>query len=219
MMESICTSSWMRSPHRKSEMVPRQWPDETVVIIASGPSLLETDVELCRGKMRCIAVNDNWRLAPWADVLYACDVRWWVHHKGVPEFTGEKWTCDPRARAQFKELNCVPGKFLPGLSFNPAMIHTGRNSGYQAINLAVLFGAKRILLLGFDMQKTGGKAHWFGPHDSALVATSGYDGFIQCFRTIPPLIKGRGIEIINCTRETALSMFPRMAIEEVFATA
>lgn len=196
------------------KLVPRKWPGETVAIFASGPSLTVTDVEFCRGKVRTIAVNDNWRLAPWADVLYACDVRWWEHHRGVPEFTGEKWTCDGRARGKFPELNHVQGKFLPGISFNPSMIHTGRNSGFQAINLAILFGAARILLLGFDMQKTNGLAHWFGKHDSALVTTLDYSGFIACFREVPASIKGKGIEIFNCTRHTALGMFPRMTIEE-----
>jgi hypothetical protein len=52
------------------------WAGETAVLVASGPSLCPSDVDRVRGRARVIAVNDGYRLAPWADVLYACDRRW-----------------------------------------------------------------------------------------------------------------------------------------------
>jgi len=41
-----------------------------------------------------LAINDAYRLAPWADWLYACDDRWWrFHHEAVAAgFQGECWT-------------------------------------------------------------------------------------------------------------------------------
>ncbi|HCZ48509.1 MAG TPA: hypothetical protein DCZ11_05850, partial [Gammaproteobacteria bacterium] len=52
----------------------------------------------------------------------------------------------------------------PGLSASPLRIHQGGNSGYQALNLAVLLGAERVILLGYDMH--GG--HWHGRHGGRL---------------------------------------------------
>ena len=88
-------------------------------------------------------------------------------------------------------------------------IHYGGNSGYQAVNLAYLLGAKTILLLGFDMFGT----HYFGKHPDTLVSDSPYKKFMQSFETIDP--RQYGIEIINCSRQSALEHFTRHSIDEV----
>jgi len=44
--------------------VPRLWPGETFVCLASGPSLTQADVDYCRGKARVIAIKDVLHLAP-----------------------------------------------------------------------------------------------------------------------------------------------------------
>ena len=48
-------------------------------------------------------------------------------------------------------INQLKSVAQPGLSRTQGVIHQGKNSGYQALNLAYLLGAKRILLLGYDM--------------------------------------------------------------------
>ena len=68
--------------------VPRLWPGATVACLGCGPSLNADQVVLLRGRARVIAINDAWRVAPWADVLYGCDGRWWRKHGGVPGFGG-----------------------------------------------------------------------------------------------------------------------------------
>ncbi|HDY5476679.1 TPA: hypothetical protein RQ695_006640, partial [Pseudomonas aeruginosa] len=59
------------------------------------------------------------------------------------------------------------------LSANPFGIKTARiehyrNSGGGAVSLAIARGAKRIILLGYDMQKTNGQSHWHGDHPKGL---------------------------------------------------
>ncbi len=107
----------------------------------------------------------------------------------------------------------------PGLSKIPGVIHQGNNSGYQIIDLAAQFGVRRILLLGYDMQKTGGKAHWFGDHPAKLKKPSPYGSWIANFDTLARDARERGIEIINCSRETALECFPRATIGESFRSS
>ena len=78
-------------------VVPKAWSGETVVVIATGPSLTAEDVDYCRGKARVIAINDAYTLAPWADALYATDAKWWHWHRGVASFTGAKWSMEHSA--------------------------------------------------------------------------------------------------------------------------
>lgn len=95
------------------------------------------------------------------------------------------------------------------------MIHWGGNSGYQAINLAYLWGARRVVLLGYDMQKTDGKSHWFGDHPKGLNGNSPYPTWIQKFDRLAADLKSEGVEVINATRETALRCFQRANLEDI----
>lgn len=171
---------------------------------------------MVKGRFRTIAVNDAWRLAPWADLLYACDFAWWDHHGGVPDFRGAKVSQDQRCPLKWPEILRIRGEHRPGLSLDPDCIHFGSNSGYQALNLAVLLGAKRIVLLGFDMKPApDGRRHWFGNHPGALHRHSPYGDWIRNFRTTLPDLERAGVEVINCTPGSALDCFPSARMEDV----
>lgn len=193
---------------KQKQKISKIWQGDTVLCIASGPSLDTDDIEYARGKCRVIAINNNYELAPWADILYACDLYWWDTYKAT-DFQGIKYTQD-KAAAQKYNLNYIKSETGHGLSSAADKIHTGSNSGAQAINLAYLLGAKRILLTGYDMKiAKSGATHWFGSHPNNTV--SPYAKFIQSFEQIA---KQNLVEIINCTRDTALNCFPKMKIQE-----
>lgn len=121
------------------------------------------------------------------------------------------WKDDP---AQWG-IECLEANVsASGLSTKKGTINTNRNSGAAAINLAYHLGAKRILLLGFDMKHKGAR-HWFGEHPKNLNQHSDYAGFAERFRSILP--ERYGIEIWNVTRDTALDAFPRYDLDEVCA--
>jgi hypothetical protein len=183
--------------------VPRLWAGETVVICASGPSITRAQAEYCKGKARLIAINNTYQLAPWAYMLYACDHNWWAHYR--PEFSGLKVTQDERAAQEFGVLR-VPSVDEPGLSLDPLRIHQGGNGGYQAINLAALLGAARIILLGYDMHGD----HWHGQHVGMNNPDAGnFKRWIAAFRTIES-----PVPIINCTPGSALDCFPTAQLED-----
>ena len=117
---------------------------------------------------------------------------------------------DPEAWG-IKVLNCQIAE--KGLSRNAEAVNSGGNSGYQAINLAYHLGATRIILLGFDMHHHGGKSHWFGDHPKGFI-NGPPTKYIAAFRSIKP--EDYGIEILNCSRVTALDAFPRHNLEDVF---
>jgi hypothetical protein len=214
----------------------RNWT--TAICVASGPSLTDAQCALADearrdGRAKIVVVNDNWRKLPDADVLYACDGPWYEMYAAAVRsgFRGECWTrmavkeADGSYNAVERRhleivaglpwLDCVPVLRDVGLPRNGA-IPMGGNSGHQAIGLAYLFGARRILLIGYDMQRTGDRAHWHGDHPKPLtqgVPTS----WIRRFDTIAAQAIERGVSIVNCTRETALTQFQRMDLREALA--
>jgi hypothetical protein len=197
--------------------VERLWPGETVVCIGSGPSLTQDDVDYCRGKARVIAIKNVINMAPWADVLYGSGAdaggqTWWSREGKNLTFPGLRYTLDPRAK-QWASVLGNGGEC--GLSPDPATVCTGSHSGYQAMNLAVHLGAKRIVLLGYDMQRTGGQDHYFGAHPHSRELP--YHLFLFRFPTIVEPLKALGISVVNASRQTALDLFPRQSLREALA--
>ncbi|MFT0533935.1 hypothetical protein ACMHYJ_14070 [Castellaniella hirudinis] len=92
-----------------------------------------------------------------------------------------------------------------------------RNSGAGAIVSALKFGAKKVILLGYDCQKTGGVAHWHVDHPKGLGNADSIDRWPAIFdrvrRNFP------AANIVNCTQQTALTQFPLSNIEDELATA
>lgn len=205
-----------------AEISPRvDWIGKPCVIIASGPSLTKSDCQLVEDsrradKIRVIAVNDNWRRAPNADIIYAADYRWWRHyHAEVKDQApfAEHWTQDYNASVQFG-LDFIMGVNQPGLSLDPKRIHTGSNSGYQAIGLAFHLGAPEILLLGFDMSWTGKKAHWFGDHPQELSNPKNLPEIVPKFKQLARDLEANECQVINCSKKTAIEGFVRSTISE-----
>ncbi len=78
--------------------------------------------------------------------------------------------------------------------------------------LAKLYGAKQVVLVGYDCQRTNGKAHWHGDHPETLGNAGSMPRWQQQFSDLAKAIQ---MPVINCSRETALTMFPRKALEDV----
>src|SRR3954470_8816460 len=131
------------------------WSGRDVAIIASGPSAKKSGYAALRGQMPVIAIKENIDLTPWADVVYGCDAAWWKKRKGLPEFAGLKVSYKgdnthpppPYPHIKLVEISALKDDLI----FEPTgKLGSGGNSGFQALNLAVQFGAKRIVLVGFD---------------------------------------------------------------------
>ncbi len=198
-------------PYRFARIEP-EWQGEIAVCVGSGPSLTHDDVLAC-GDARLAVVNDAIRLAPWADVLYAPDGQWW---KGVSPSIADGTRCfslDPTAPPFVELLNFRSGD---GLSLDPTTVKTGGHGGYQAINLAVHYRPRRIVLLGYDMQASAdGRNHFFGEHPDGSHVN--YDAHLGAYYTlIKPLAK-LNIEIVNASRISAINAFPRVSLADALA--
>lgn len=192
----------------------------TVVLVATGPSAASANLALVRdGGWPCIAINDAWRLAPWAHVLYACDLPWWRYHG--PEvrrgFAGQCWTqCEVSAR-QFG-LHRIAGEHSAGLSEDPRLIYFNANSGAQAMNLAMHMGARRFVLVGYDMGAVGGMDHFFGSHPEEIERPTPYDGLLKNFAIIARDCKRLGLSVVNTSQASRLTCFPKADLASALAT-
>ncbi len=196
--------------------VPRVWPGETVVCIASGPSLTRADVDYCRGKARVLVINRSLLLAPWADALHACDARFYKWHATEARaFQGLKFCMELDFENDCGAVFLKNGGIW-GLSSDPTTICNGRNSGYGALNIAALLGVSRIVLLGYDMQASAdGVVHWHGPHqDNFMPGEDQFRSWRAAFKSIVQPLAELSISVVNCTRQTALTCFPCQPLEE-----
>ncbi len=204
---------------------PPVWQGETIVCAGCGPSLTVEQLEECRETARIIVINDAYKLAPMADVLYACDARWWAWNEGAPQFFGirvglgwdgvegklyPQWKNE---RESFNSVSILASTGQTGLETEDRRgLRNGSNSGYQAINLAIHLGAKRIVLIGYDMKKVNGKDHFFGNRDP--LPSPPYKLFLKAFKTMREPLKELGIEVLNATPNSALKVFPRVSLME-----
>lgn len=197
--------------------VPRLWPGSTIVCLATGPSLCRADVDACRDRAKVIAVKNAVDLAPWADVVYGAGVdstNWWGTNgaRVAAAHQGLRFTLDQKAAAWASVLKI--GAPL-GLSTSPDTLNTGQHSGYQAINLAVLLGAARILLLGYDMKPDGDRHHFFGAHPTGNKPV--YRDFLPHFQTLVEPLRELGVSVINCTPASAIECFEKMPLSEALS--
>ena len=202
-------------------VVPRLWPGETTVIIGGGSSLTPEDVAFCRDKARVIAIKEGQQLAPWADAVYASDYKWWRHYRGLPDYNGLKYSIAQSSDlvdwTLWPDVQVLRNTGEKGIELDPSGLRTGFNSGYAAVNLAYhLAGRCRIVLLGFDMWAgPSGEQNWFGHH--GLHLDSPYPIFLDAFRSIEQPLKDLGVQVVNASRFSVLTSFPRVSLEEAFS--
>lgn len=194
---------------------------KTIVCVASGPSLTHEDCKLVEESgIDVMVVNDCFKLIPSAKYIFACDLQWWyVHFEEVPKtmqaYTLHVLPLEKRIAGAKGFLHKVERTHVYGLY--PDKVHHGGNSGYIAVQLCWQFGYEKIILLGFD-QKLGpdGKRHWFGDHDKKKFRKNAdeVESWPQILdKLIEDMIQSKNMDIVNCTRDTALIVPERKQLE------
>lgn len=195
--------------------VPKLFPNATIVCLGCGPSLNAEDVAYVRGKAPVIAINAAYELAPWADVLYCCDASFWRQRGGVPSFAGLKYSVE--VTPEKFGVHRLTNTGMNGLELDPSGLRTGKNSGYQAINLAVHLGASRILLLGYDLRMVQGRQRFTTTYAGGNATL--YPQFIEKFQTLVEPLNDLGVEVVNCTKSSALKCFPMQSLRDALRDA
>lgn len=129
------------------------------------------------------------------------DRAWWHQYQAEVRqaFRGELW---------------APMSGLPNV--HRAQISRQDNSGAGAIAFAAGLGARRIVLVGYDGQKTGGQAHWHADHPKGLGNAGSVRYWPQQFRKLAQQLPA-GVSVVNASRVTALDAFPRVPLQDALA--
>ena len=228
---------------RFSRVLPL-WVDYPVALLAGGPSLTPEHFEMVgearkADRVRVIAINDSYLLAPWADLHYAADAKWHAWHcAGIDKpalrltaaevrgrwlaFPGQKCTIQNCGGLTVDEsVHVLRNKDFPAhgdaLSRDPGALATGRNSGFQALNLAILAGAKKVLLLGYDAKRgADGAPHWHGDHPNPSPPAA-FAEFRRAFSAAQRDIDEAGVQVLNCSMGSAIDTFQKVPLEEALA--
>lgn len=199
--------------------IPREWDGETAVILGGGPSLKKSQLDIVKARgYRRVAVNDAGLVFdPDADVLCWGDPQWftWNHdqlklHRGKYKIT---WRLMGLGTSiQFEQLAHPP--MPPYVSFDPSGVRCN-NSGMGGINIAALFGAKRIVLLGFDMRCVDGQNHWHNRHKTPTAEHRYPELYVEPMAWAAKEYAAAGIEVLNCTEFSNLKGYKYVSLAKL----
>jgi hypothetical protein len=200
--------------------------------LGGGPGFRPEWVPRLAGQ-RVIAVNDAYKLGQW-DVLFWGDGNWGTRNRfPLLNWAGLKVTrCASHLGAKgFPDVKVIACKNAPhqGLTNDRGWIVWNNSSGAAAVNLALHFGVRRIVLLGFDMRlvetcgECGLPLDWPEPcghaqqpklrgnwHDNYKVDRSvkqkiqDYEKFRKPWPHMVRDLERAGVEIVNATYNSAL---------------
>lgn len=137
----------------------------------------------------------------------------------------------------FEGLRVTQGDYVPPRGIDVKRVHIvrhddemrldkfghigwGGNSGFQALNLAVQFGAKRVVLVGYDMHLEAG-IHWHGKHGGRL--SNPTKGNARSWRArldaVAETLARAGVEVLNASPISALQNYRKVDFEEAINAA
>jgi hypothetical protein len=201
----------------------RDWGRRPVAIVGGGPSLNGFDFERLRDRFTVLAVNASMFDLPWADAGFSIDRRaariWWPRlralampvYLAMPDPYLVNFDGPPAPSMRF--VRRVPGTALTSWGWQ---ISAGGTSGFGALHLAFLKGAKRITLFGFDYGTAGpawhhNEQHYAFPHRQCR---ADWTQWAKNFERAAYVLTAHGVSVINASPGSAIEAFPRVSLEE-----
>jgi len=210
--------------------VPKQFgiPDEVVMKVINGnspPSIYSSYMSGLHDK-HVIGINVAYLIGNWIDMVFFGDKGFYLKHRQeLAKFPGLKITClSSLDSVSWIKYTPRDTKHTRGISENPKMVSWNNNSGAAAISVAAHAGAKRIILLGFDMKLDGEKQHWhdlYGKYADRNTRNPKkprhlpFERHLRGFSAIAQDAKRMGIEILNASPDSAIKEFPKFTVKEL----
>jgi hypothetical protein len=208
MKANMPTRQWVIGPH---------WTGEDAFIVAGGTSVKADVVARLRfrTKAHVIAVNNSYLIAPFAEILFFGDDRWWRNEIAVrPEvakFAGQIVTVGRHTRhpVLWHMNKIAPDKKL-GVTREPNALVMEATSLQGAINIAYHKDARRIILIGADNRDgDNGRIHHHEEHPWERRKESWNAKAAQVGLTVRPLADA-GIEVINASLISTFPWWPKV---------
>lgn len=197
------------------------------IVVGCGPSLSPDQLGKVKHLKR-FGANRSFEFD--LDVVLGCNYQFWDHYYArIKDYRCHKWTTRPELCGKYPGLNYIEERWEDSLSTDPAYVCAHHGSGPQILNMALHYGCKVMLLIGWDMRYPGkvdrrtytGRRHYFG--EDELTAThwpmTGENGELSgLIREMETIDAGAlGVEIINCTPDSAMRCFPMMDLDTALA--
>jgi hypothetical protein len=203
--------------------VPGFFHGKTVAVLGTGPSLKKTEADLLKShSIPSIAVNNAYEIAPWAEILYAADRKWWEGYwnkgaLGGPGCSSYHGICVTMEAPPYDPgINVIGNGGSLGMDSRKDHVRTGFNSPAQAAQIAFHAGAKTVLLFGCDCRDFDGKTHFFGEHPWTVPKNGNkYSTFLIGWKALADAIAGTGKKIINCSPLSAINFFEKQNLQDL----
>ncbi len=167
-----------------------------------------------------IAINTAYKLGTFPDFLFFGDKQWWLNYQNqIKNYPAIKISCaayfgtHKETGVRYMAKN---NKRVHGITRKEGFVSWNHNSGAASISLAYQLGAKRIILLGFDM-KFGNtqKSHWHSDYIKGnKIPRPPFKRHLLGFHQIKKDAKALGIEILNASQDSAIREFPIVRVKE-----
>lgn len=200
------------------------WAGHRCFILGGGPSLAGFDFGRLQGRGKIVAVNRAFEYAPFADILFFMDQRFYkmVQRGSFGPGAAAKWSGFRGHKVflnilgrQYDDVYSMKSLGRVGLSNSLAKgIYHGNNSGVGALALAVCLRANPIYLLGFDFKFDGGKSHFHSGYGFPM-RESVAKSFIRDFERVNRFLVRTRFRVVNLNPKSALRCFPFSTIDEV----
>lgn len=193
------------------------WQGEDVFVLGGGPSVRAFPLSRLKGR-KVIGCNDAYLLGEdIVNVLIFGDETWYRLHckkHAFEAFGGTKITLSQSLEGE-RGLVLAPKRES---GFHRTALGWNGNTGMAAINLALVYGAKRVFLIGFDMCVSDkGRSNW---HKNGLdkPTSEHYKRYMsnapQCAGDAQA--KWPEVSIINLNPSSKLEAWPRMNWDSIF---
>lgn len=214
----MTTAIWVPPP---IWTVPREWAGERAFVICGGESVNAQRALIPQLRGRVIAVKHGVLLRPDADVLFFAGERpAEIAAVCLPIFTGRDVVVRGKGHSAFpnhakrigRPEDCKDPAAHERWSDDPTRV-IGFDAGTSAINLALLYGAREVVVLGYDM--IGGR--WFNGEIQHYLPQPPDWHFQTHMLPLPALAEDarrKGVRIVNVSPISRVECFERGRLQD-----
>lgn len=189
---------------------PRQWEGCRAFLLGGGRSLSSVHLEKLPAKGKIVAINRSFQLAPFADLLYWADSRFYRWFKAeIDDLTCEKVTGSHDGDYP-DDVSRVRWDRISPFSAKPSDV-AGQCSGAHALNLAALRGCTEIWLLGYDFDD----GWWHDGYPAESREHFRLQKFVPAIEAMAPHLAASGIAVFNANPASKLTCFPFRSLAEL----
>ena len=203
----------------------RAWAGLTAVVMGNGTSLIGRDLSaLARPDVKVQVCNGGFLMYPQADLVMCSDRHYLAADPPFDKYTGPTIVVtQPQAvvkrdsRMVFCRREYID-RVRGDIFGNPTVLVEGHTSVSTNISAAVLMGVKRIILLGVDLTPGAGarrRSYEDELETNLQQASSRYKRMVGHLTKQAGFVLDRGIQVINCSPQSALQCYPYGVLEDV----